>query len=130
MAWRPLRSIELITIFILIQNMNRKIVVALSYIISLLSFLCTLWICIINFREIINRLNEQYTFYSQRATLTDDEAVIYFGIWTSLFILISFFSLRNLIKKKFELAIIYGSILLVLIFASTYIDTLFYYDLA
>jgi len=71
----------------------------------------------------------KYTFYSQRATLSDGEAVIYFGAWTVLFILISFFSLRSLIQKKFMLALIYGAILLVMIFASTYIDTLFYYDL-
>jgi len=109
--------------------MDSKIVIALGYIISLLSFLCALWICIINFTEIINRLNGKYTFYSQRASLTDDESVIYFGIWTLLFIILSFLSLKNLIKRKFTLAIVYGGILLLMIFASTYIDTLFYHDL-
>lgn len=111
------------------QNLNSKIVIAASYIISLLSFICALRICIVNFTEIINRLNGQYTFYSQRASLTDDEAVIYFGAWTLLFIFLSFLSLKNLIKKRFTLAIIYGAILLLMIFASTYIDTLFYHDL-
>ena len=109
--------------------MNNKIVIAMSYIISFLSLLCALWICIINFQEIINRLNGQHTFFSQRATLTDDEAVVYFGVWTLLFILLSFFSLSGLIKKKFALAMIYGAILLVMIFTSTYVDTLFYHDL-
>jgi len=109
--------------------MNRKVVVALGYIISLLSFLSTLWIWIMNLKEIINRLNGRYTFYSQRATLTDDEAVLYFGVWTLLFILLLFFSLRNLIKKQFGLAILYGSILSIMIFVSTYVDTLFYHDL-
>lgn len=109
--------------------MNRKILVPFSYITSLLSFFCTLWMCIVNLQEIINRLNGQYTFYSQRAILTDGEAVIYFGLWTSLFIVLSIFSLKNLIKNKIDLAIIYGSILLVVIFASLYTDTLFYHDM-
>jgi len=85
--------------------------------------------CIINVTEITERLNGRYTFYAQRASLTDDEAVIYFGMWTVLFILLSFLSLKNLIKKRFTLAIIYGTILLLVILASTYIDTLFYHAL-
>jgi len=109
--------------------LKNKILIVLSYIVSFSSFLCTLWICIINFKEIIERLNGRYTFYSQRARLTDDEAVIYFGIWTLLFIFLSFLSLKNLIKKKFIFAIVFGAILLLTIFASTYIDTLFYYNL-
>lgn len=117
------------TIFILTQSWNNKIVIVLSYIISLLSFLAAFWICTINLLEIKKRLNGHHTFYSQRATLTDDEAVIYFGIWTLLFILLSFFSIRSLIRKKFAAAIIFGVILLVMIYVSTYIDTLFYRDL-
>ena len=109
--------------------MNSKIVTTLSYIISLLSFLCALWICIVNFTEIIDSLNGKYTFYSQRTTLTDDEAAIYFGLWMLLFIILSFLSLKNLIKRKFTIAIAYGGILLLMIFASAYIDTLFYHDL-
>jgi hypothetical protein len=123
-----LAAIEILILFFLIQNLNRRTVVVLGYIISILGLFCTLWICIINFQEIINRLNGQYSFYSQRATLTDAEAVIYFGVWTSLFIPLSFLSLKNLIRKKFPPAIIYGIILLVLIFSSLYIDTLFYHD--
>ena len=110
-------------------NLNGKIVVAASYIISLLSFICALWICIINLTEIINRLNGQYTFYSQRASLTDGEAVIYFGAWNLFFIFLSFLSLKNLIKKRYTLALICGAVLLIMIFTSTYVDTLFYHDL-
>jgi len=109
--------------------LKSKILIVLGYFVSLSSFLCTLWICIINFKEIIERLNGRYTFYSQRASLTDDEAVIYFGIWTLLFIILSFLSVKNLIKKRFILAIVFGTILLLTIFASNYIDTLFYHNL-
>jgi len=100
-----------------------------GYVVSLSSVLCTLWICLINFKEIIERLNGRYTFYSQRASLTDEEAVIYFGMWTLLFIILSFLSLKNLIKKRFIPAIVFGAIVLLTILASTYIDTLFYNDL-
>ena len=109
--------------------MTSKNFIAWSYIISLLAFFFALWICVINFQEIINRLNGQNTFYSQRATLTDNEAVIYFGIWTLILILFSFLSLYNLIKMKFKPALIFGVIIFLLILCSIYIDTLFYHAL-
>ena len=117
------------SISFLTDNRNSKVVIALGYIISLLSLVCAVWICVINFQEIQNRFNGRYTFYSQRASLTDGQAVLYFGAWTLLFILLCILSIRNLMKERFRLAIIYGTILLGMIIASFYIDTLFYYDL-
>jgi len=95
-------------------------------IVSLISYLLAVWICIVNIQEIADRATGHYTFFSQRANLGDGEAIVYFGLWTLAFIVLLFLSLKNLIKKRKPRAGIYAVILILLIVLSNYIDTLFY----
>jgi hypothetical protein len=95
-------------------------------VVCLISYLLAFWVCVINIQEIAERAVGHYTFYSQRAYLGDGEAVIYFGLWTSAFIVLFILSLKNLIRKRIARAGIYALILILLIITSNYIDTLFY----
>jgi len=95
-------------------------------IVCLISYILALWICVINIQEISERASGHYTFYSQRAYLGDGEAIVYFGLWTSAFIVFFSLSLKNLIKKRVVGAGIYAVILIFLIVISNYVDTLFY----
>lgn len=95
-------------------------------IVCLISYLLALGICLVNIQEIADRATGHYTFFSQRATLGDGEAIVYFGLWTLAFIVLLFLSLKNLIKKRNPRAGIYAVILILLIFLSNYVDTLFY----
>src|ERR1700722_6446366 len=92
----------------------------------LISYLLALWICIVNIGEIADRAAGHYTFFSQRANLSDGEAIAYFGSWTLAFIVLLILSLKNLIKKRNQQAGIYAVILILLIVLSNYVDTLFY----
>lgn len=109
--------------------MKAKISTILSFIACLIALVCTIWISFINLLEIVARANGQYTFYSQRATLNDDEAVLYFSGWTLLFIVICWLSIKNLLRKRAADAIIYAVVLLLLILLSTFVDKLFYHKL-
>jgi hypothetical protein len=62
-------------------------------IVSLISYLLAVWICIVNIQEIADRATGHYTFFSQRANLGDGEAIVYFGLWTLAFIVLLFLSL-------------------------------------
>ena len=106
--------------------MKRRLKDIVWMIVCLISYLLTLWICIANIQEIVNRAAGQYTFFSQRANLDDGEAIVYFGLWTLVFGVLLFLSLRNLAKKNNQRAGIYAVILILLIVLSTYVDTLFY----
>jgi hypothetical protein len=92
----------------------------------LISYLLALWICVLNLQEISERAAGHYTFYSQRAYLDDGDAIIYFGLWTSAYIVLFILSLKNLIKIRIARAGIYAVILILLIITSNYVDTLFY----
>lgn len=94
--------------------------------VCLISYLLVLWICVINTQEITDRARGHYTFYSQRASLSDGEAIIYFGFWTAAFIALFILSFKNAIKNRIVHAGIYSVILILLIAISTYVDTLFY----
>ena len=109
------------------MNWNLKNIVWLA--VCLISYVLALWVCGINIQEITERAMGHYTFYSQRAFLGDGEAVAYFGLWTSVFIVLFILSLRNLILKRIARAGIYAVFLILLIVVSNYIDTLFYYPL-
>ena len=106
--------------------MQAKPMAIISYIICFIGIAVTFWISSINLAEIVDRANGHYTFYSQRATLTDDEAVIYFSCWTLFFIFICYLSIRRLLRKKYIWSIIYALVVLLAILLSTYVDTLFY----
>jgi len=77
-----------------------------------------------NIEGIVNRANGKYTFFSQRASLSDGEAVIYFSWWTLLFIF--YLSLRNASKQKAVDSILYSILVLLLIILSMFVDELFY----
>ena len=109
--------------------MKTKAIVICSYFICFIGLAFSAWISLINLEEIVNRANGQYTFYSQRATLTDDEAVVYFTGWTLLFIFMSYLTVRRFIKKKYMNAIISALFLLLFILLSNYVDKFFYYQL-
>jgi|SRR6185312_9605724 len=94
--------------------------------VSLISYPLALGICIVNIQEIGDRAAGHYTFFSQRANLTDGEAIVYFGLWTLAFGVLLFLSSKNLIKKRNQRAGIYAVILILLIVLSNYVDTLFY----
>jgi hypothetical protein len=109
--------------------MKTKAIIFCSYFICFVGLAFSAWISLINLEEIVNRANGQYTFFSQRATLTDDEAVIYFAGWTLLFIFISYLMVRRFIKKKYVDAGICAVFLLLFILLSTYVDKFFYNQL-
>jgi hypothetical protein len=94
--------------------------------VCIISYLLAIWICVVNIQEITDRARGHYTFYSQRASLSDGEAVIYFGLWTVAFIVLFILSFKNAIKGRIVRAGIYSVILILLIAISTYVDTLFY----
>ena len=109
--------------------MQAKPIAVIGYVICFIGIAVTLWISAINLEEIGNRANGHYTFFSQRASLTDNEAVIYFSFWTLLFIFICCLSIKRLLKRKYIWSIIYALVVLLTILLSTYVDTLFYYKL-
>jgi hypothetical protein len=109
--------------------MQAKPMAIISYIICFIAIALTLWISSINLTEIVNRANGRYTFYSQRATLSDDEAVIYFSSWTLFFIFVCYLSIKRLLRKKYIWSIIYALVVLLAILLSTYVDTIFYNQL-
>jgi hypothetical protein len=109
-----------------LKEQNLKI---FSYIACVIGLLCTIWIVATNIAEIVNRANGNYTFYSQRSTLTDGEAVLYFSSWNVLFVLLSYGTIRNLIKKKNSRSAVYSITLILLICLSFYVDTLLYHQL-
>jgi hypothetical protein len=109
--------------------MKTKLVVASSYLICFVGLAFTAWISLINLDEIVSRAKGEYTFYSQRATLTDDEAVIYFTCWTILFLFTSYLTTKRLINKRYVEAIICAVFLLLFILLSTYVDKFFYNQL-
>ena len=111
------------------STMRTKVIIVFTYFICLIGLAFTAWISLINLEEVINRMNAQHTFYSQRATLTDDQAVVYFACWTLLFIFTSYFAIRRLVKKRYREAIICAVFLLLFILLSTYVDKLFYNEL-
>ena len=94
--------------------------------VCIISYLLALWICVLNIQEITDRVTGRFTFYSQRASLSDGDAVIYFGLWTSAFIILFILSFKNAIKGRIARAGIYSVVLILLIAISTYVDTLFY----
>ena len=106
--------------------MKQKKALVFSYIICILSYIVTIFICILNFQEISERAQGHYTYFSQRAWLTDGEAILYFVLWTTVFSLFGILSVKNILKNRIYKATIYSGILLALILAATYIDTLFY----
>ena len=108
------------------NNLKRKITLGLSYTTCIVSYIVALYVCVINIQEISERAQGHYTFYSQRAWLTDGEAVLYFTFWTIAFIWLGTLSVKNILKNRINKATIYGGILLAVIVASTFIDTLFY----
>lgn len=109
--------------------MQAKPLAIIGYIVCFIGIAVTLWISAINLAEIVNRANGHYTFYSQRASLTDGEAVIYFSCWTLLFIFVCYLSINMLLKRVYNWAIIYSLVVLLTILLSTYVDTLFYHKL-
>ena len=109
--------------------MQPKPLATIGYIICFIGTGVTCWISLVNLIEIVNRATGQYTFYSQRAYLSDGEAVIYFSCWTLLFIFISFLSVKSLIKKRYTRAIVYALVVILTIILSFYVDTLFYHNL-
>src|SRR4030095_8451906 len=110
-------------------TVKAKISTILSFIACLIALVCTIWISSINLIEIVARANGQYTFYSQRATLSDNEAVLYFSCWTLLFIVICWLSIKNLLRRRAAGAIIFAVVLLLLILLSTFVDKFFYHKL-
>jgi hypothetical protein len=99
-------------------------------VVCLISYLGALWMCAMNFQEIGERASGHYTFYSQRAYLGEGEAIVYFGLWTSAFIVLFILSLKNLSKERISRAGVYAAILILMIVCSIYIDTLFYNQLS
>jgi hypothetical protein len=106
--------------------MQAKPMAIIGYIICFIGIAVTLWISSINLAEIVNRANGHFTSYSQRATLTDGEAVIYFSCWTLLFISICYLSIKSLLKRIYIRSIIYALVVLLTILLSAYVDTFFY----
>jgi hypothetical protein len=106
--------------------MKTKAITFCSYFICFIGLGFSAWISLINLEEIVSRANGQYTFYSQRATLTDKEAVVYFTGWTLLFIFMSYLTIKRLIKKRYVDAIVSAVFLLLFILLSTYVDKFFY----
>ena len=98
-------------------------------IICLISYLLAIWICVVNIQEIADRVMGHYTFFSQRASLGDGEAILYCGVWTLVFVILLFLSIRHLGKKENRRAGIYAVILILLFILSDFVDTLFYYPL-
>jgi hypothetical protein len=111
------------------STMRTKVIIVFSYLVCLIGLAFAAWISLINLEEVINRMNGQYTFYSQRATLTDDQAAVYFTCWTLLFIFTGYLAIRRLVKKKYREAIICVVFLLLFILLSTCVDKLFYNEL-
>jgi len=109
--------------------MKTKIKVVLGYFISASVLTFSAIISFINLQEIINRASGRYTFYSQRASLTDGEAVFYFSCWTVLFLFVSYLTIKSLIRRRFENAIISSIFLFLFIVLSTYVDRFFYHEL-
>ena len=106
--------------------MKQKSTLILSYVICILSYIVTIFVCVLNFQEISERAQGRYTFFSQRAWLTDGEAILYFTFWTAAFIFLGILSVKNIFKNRIDKATIYSGMLLALILAAAYIDTLFY----
>lgn len=109
--------------------MQSKPITIISYIICIIGAVGSFLISLVNVTEIVKRANGQYTIYSQRANLSDDEAVIYFSCWTLLFIFFSFLSVKNLLRKSYTRTIIYALVVILSILLSLYVDTLFYHKL-
>ncbi|HTI93709.1 MAG TPA: hypothetical protein VL727_24115, partial [Puia sp.] len=61
--------------------------------------------------------------------LSDGAAIVYCGLWTSAFVILFILSLKNSINKRIARAGIYAVILILLIVASDFVDTLWYIPL-
>lgn len=109
--------------------MQYKPIAIIGYIICFIGTGGAFWILLVNVTEIVNRATGQYTFYSQRAYLSDNEAVIYFSCWTLLFIFFSYLSVKSLLRKKYTWTIIHALVVILTILLSLYVDTLFYHNL-
>ena len=101
----------------------------LSYILGFIAIICTLWISLLNLTEIVNRASGRTTFYSQRASLDDREAILYFSCWTLVFIFICYLAIRDLLRNKFLDSILFSISVLLLVLLSTYVDSMFYHKL-
>jgi hypothetical protein len=109
--------------------MKEKTIIYSGYISCLTGFALSACFSFINIIEIIHRASGAYTFYSQRASLSDGEAVIYFSCSTLAFLFMSYVAVKYLIKKNYTDAILSSLLLLLLILSSTYADKFFYHSL-
>jgi hypothetical protein len=97
--------------------------------VCLVSYLLALWICVVNIQEIADRAGGRYTIFSQRTSLSEGGAVVYLGLWTLVFIVLSILSIKNLSKKRARRAGIYSIVLILLFVVSNFVDNLFYLQL-
>jgi len=106
--------------------MKKKLINILCYILCIVSYLMSIWICIVCAEEIHERLSGNYTFFTQNPTLTKNESTLYFIIWIALFIYIFVKSFINIINKRVYKATIYSLILIVLSLSFNYIELLLF----
>src|SRR6516225_2140129 len=93
--------------------------------VCLIAYFTAIWLCAVNFQEIVDRVQGRQTIFAQRTNLNDPQAVFFCAAENVAFIAVLVLSVMNLLRKKVPLAGIFGLILIALFFVSLYIESLF-----
>ena len=99
---------------------------ALYFLIIVLAFIVCFYTVFIDFQEFSNRGLGLNTYFSQRSWLSDKQAMLYCGIWISLFGFLLVLLSLNLYHRKRKTAIIVSLTIITLFVVSLFIEPLFY----
>lgn len=83
----------------------------------------------IDLTEIANRLKGEYTYFSQRAWLTDKQAIIYCLLWALVYLILLSILIIKILSRNNKLTTIFSISILTITIISFWVDTLFYVEL-
>ena len=99
---------------------------ALYTLLVVLAFIVCFYTVFIDFQEFSNRGLGLNTYFSQRSWLSDKQAMVYCGIWISLFSVLLVWLSYNLYFSRRRNVIIASLITIALFVVSLFIEPLFY----
>ena len=100
-----------------------------AFTLSILAFLIGLYCIYIDVKEIEERLKGQYTFFSQRAWLTDKQAIVYCLFWTLIYLTGLSLLVYKIQKRNNKMVIIISFSIIIVTIISFWVDSLFYFEL-